>query len=59
MRSSSLSGARHNIINVSDIDDLKLYTIYSPPHHKDGIVRETKTDAQVVEEFDGMTTEVA
>ena len=52
-------GARHNIINVSDIDDLELYTIYSPPHHKDGIVRETKTDSEAVEEFDGMTTEGA
>src|SRR3989338_3227812 len=36
------SGAQHNIINTSDTEDLKLYTIYSPAHHKDGIVRTTK-----------------
>jgi len=52
------SGARHNVINASNIDDLKLYTIYSPPHHKDGIVRATKADAEAnEEEFDGTTTE--
>jgi mannose-6-phosphate isomerase-like protein (cupin superfamily) len=52
------AGARHNIINVSDSEDLKLYTIYSPAHHKDGIVRATKKEAEEnEEEFDGMTTE--
>ena len=52
------AGAEHNIINVSDSDDLKLYTIYSPAHHKDGIVRETKEEAMAQEaEFDGQTTE--
>ena len=52
------SGAQHNIINVSDTEELKLYTIYSPPHHKDGIVRATKKDAESnEEEFDGKTTE--
>lgn len=52
------TGARHNIINVSDTADLKLYTIYSPPHHKDGIVRVTKQDAETIaEEFEGVTTE--
>ena len=52
------SGAQHNIINVSDAEELKLYTIYSPPHHKDGIVRTTKEDAKSnEEEFDGKTTE--
>lgn len=51
-------GAKHNIVNVSDTDDLKLYTIYSPPHHKDGIVRATKKDVETnEEEFDGKTTE--
>jgi mannose-6-phosphate isomerase-like protein (cupin superfamily) len=39
------AGARHNIINVSETEDLKLYTIYSPAHHKDGIVRSTKEEA--------------
>ena len=51
-------GARHNIINLSDTEELKLYTIYSPPHHKDGIVRATKKEAEANEaEFDGKTTE--
>lgn len=52
------AGARHNIINSSKTEDLKLYTIYSPAHHKDGIVRPTKEDAAANEaEFDGRTTE--
>ena len=52
------SGAKHNIINVSATEDLKMYTIYSPAHHKDGIVRETKAEAEAnSEEFDGVTTE--
>jgi uncharacterized cupin superfamily protein len=51
-------GALHNIINLSDTDDLKLYTIYSPPHHKDVIVRASKEVAEANgEEFDGQTTE--
>ena len=52
------AGAQHNIINISDTEDLKLYTIYSPAHHKDGIVRATKAEAEAnAAEFDGMTTE--
>ena len=52
------AGARHNIINTSDKEELKLYTIYSPAHHKDGIVRATKAEAESNEaEFDGVTTE--
>lgn len=52
------AGAEHNIINTSDSEDLKLYTIYSPAHHKDAIVRETKEEAEANEEdFDGATTE--
>jgi len=52
------AGAEHNVINISDVDDLKLYTIYSPAHHKDGIVRATKEEAEANgEEFDGKTTE--
>ncbi len=34
----------HNVINVSDSEDLKFYTIYSSAHHKDGIVRATKSE---------------
>ena len=52
------AGAEHNVINMSDSEDLKLYTIYSPAHHKDGIVRATKEEAETNgEEFDGKTTE--
>jgi len=52
------AGARHNIINTSDSEDLKLYTIYSPAHHKDGVVRATKEEAEDDSpEFDGITTE--
>jgi len=52
------AGAQHNIINVSETEKLKLYTIYSPAHHKDGIVRATKQEALANEAgFDGVTTE--
>ena len=52
------AGAQHNVINVSKTEDLKLYTIYSPAHHQDGIVRKTKEEAEKNEaEFDGKTTE--
>ena len=52
------AGAEHNVINVSDKEELKIYTIYSPPHHKDQIVRATKQEAEENEEdFDGETTE--
>lgn len=52
------AGANHNIINVSDSEELKLYTLYSPPHHKDGVVRATKAEAEKDSpEFDGVTTE--
>lgn len=52
------AGANHNVENTSDSEDLKLYTIYSPAHHKDGIVRATKEEADAnEEEFDRRTTE--
>ncbi len=52
------AGAQHNIINTSDTEELKLYTIYSPAHHKNGIVRATKEEAEANEaEFDGQTSE--
>lgn len=51
------SGAKHNVINTGNIP-LKMYTIYAPPHHKDGIIRQTKKEAEENEaEFDGQTTE--
>jgi len=52
------AGAKHNVINTSDSQALKLYTIYAPPHHKDGIVRVTKSEAMADEaDFDGATSE--
>jgi len=52
------AGAKHNVINTSKIKDMKLYTIYSPAHHQDGIVRKTKKEAgENEEEFDGKTSE--
>ena len=49
-------GANHNVIAGNE--GLKLYTIYSPAHHKDGIVRGTKKEATDNEaEFDSVTTE--
>lgn len=48
-------GTRHNVINTGSTD-LKLYTVYSPPEHKDGTVHPTKADEQE-EHFDGVTSE--
>jgi len=39
------AGSQHNIINSSDSDDLKLYTLYSPPNHPDGTIHKTKEEA--------------
>lgn len=51
------AGANHNVINTDVDDDLKLYTIYSPAHHQDGVVRATKAEAEADSpEFDGNTT---
>lgn len=46
---------KHNVINTGQ-GDLKLYSLYSPPEHKDGIVQKTKADERE-EHFDGNTTE--
>lgn len=52
------AGAKHNVINTSATEPLRFYTIYSPSHHKDGIIRKTKEEAEANdEEFDGTTTE--
>lgn len=51
------AGATHNIINTG-AEPLKLYTLYAPPHHKDGTIHATKADAEHDhEEFLGETTE--
>ena len=53
------AGTRHNIINTSDTEKMKLYTVYSPPNHRDGVVHRTKADAEAdeSEHFEGITTE--
>lgn len=43
------AGTKHDVINTGK-DDLKLYTIYGPPNHIDGIVHKTKADAELDEE---------
>ncbi len=49
------AGSKHNVINTGD-KPLKLYSVYSPPEHKDGLVQATKADDAEVH-FDGVTTE--
>ena len=52
------AGIKHNIINDSATEPMKLYTLYCPPHHRDGVVHKTKQEAMVdLEHFDGRTTE--
>lgn len=52
------AGAEHNIINLSATTALKMYTIYSPAHHRDGVIHATKEEAvKDDEEFDGQTSE--
>src|SRR3989344_7737616 len=52
------AGTKHNIINTSETEEMKLYTVYSPPNHKDGTIHATKEIAEANEEhFDGKTTE--
>jgi len=50
-------GTRHNIINTSTDNSMKLYTLYAPPNHKDGTIHKTKAEADEGEYFDGTTTE--
>jgi mannose-6-phosphate isomerase-like protein (cupin superfamily) len=51
-------GTRHNLINTSSSDSMKLYSLYAPPNHKDGTIHITKAEAEAAEEhFDGHTTE--
>jgi mannose-6-phosphate isomerase-like protein (cupin superfamily) len=40
------AGSQHNVINTSAKKPLKLYTIYMPPHHKDGVIHKTKAEAE-------------
>lgn len=51
------AGSQHNVMNTGAAE-LKMYTIYSPAHHKDGVVRATKAEAVADSpEFDGVTSE--
>lgn len=40
------AGTQHNIINISSEEKMKLYTVYSPAHHKDGTIHKTKAEAE-------------
>ncbi len=52
------AGVKHNIMNTSGTDSMRLYTLYAPPEHKDGTIHKTKAEAEAAEEhFDGTTTE--
>jgi len=52
------AGAEHNVINTSETEDLKLYTIYSPPEHRYDVIHKTKEEALADDEhFDGTTNE--
>ena len=51
------AGTNHNIINTGSVP-MKLYTIYAPPNHRDGVVHHTRDEAEADNEhFDGKTTE--
>ncbi|MFA5171310.1 MAG: cupin domain-containing protein [Sulfuriferula sp.] len=51
------AGTNHNIINTGSVP-LKLYTLYAPPNHRDGVIHHTRADAEADNEhFDGKTTE--
>lgn len=43
------AGSKHNVVNLSSSQDLKLYTLYSPPNHPDGTVHKTKAEADEAE----------
>ena len=52
------AGTKHNIINTSPSQSMKLYTLYAPPNHRDGVIHKTKADAEAdTEHFDGKTSE--
>ena len=52
------AGTKHNIINTSSEQAMKLYTVYAPPNHRDGVIHETKSEAEAdTEHFDGKTSE--
>lgn len=44
------AGTQHNIVNTSETDEMKLYTIYSPAEHADGTIHKTREEAMAAEE---------
>ncbi len=52
------AGTKHNVVNTGT-NSMKLYTLYTPPHHRDGVIHKTKAEgeADTTDEFDGKTTE--
>ena len=51
------AGTSHNVINTGS-NPMKLYTLYMPPHHRDGVIHKTRAEAEAdTEHFDGKTTE--
>lgn len=52
------AGAQHNVTNTSETENLKLYTLYGPAHHKDRLVHQTRDEVESNDlDFDGITTE--
>ncbi len=43
------AGTLHNIINTSETEKMKLYTVYAPPNHKEGTIHRTKAEAEADE----------
>lgn len=52
------AGTKHNVINTGTVS-MKLYTLYMPPHHRDGVIHKTKAEGETdtTDEFDGKTSE--
>ena len=51
------AGANHNIVNTGSVP-MKLYTLYSPPNHRDGVIHHTRAEAEADnEQYDNKTTE--
>lgn len=52
------AGTRHNIVNTSSTNPMKLYTLYAPPNHAPGIIHKTKSEAEKDEgeHFDGVVS---
>ena len=43
------AGTEHNVVNISQTEPLKLYTIYSPAEHPDRTINKTKAEADIYE----------